>query len=323
MDDKLPQGKIASSAATSSAFAQVTSLAAAVVAATGVADLIAGSVNLSLGWTSLVIVIALGTTALPLILGKRFPPAAGLISCWIFAGVTALQVAEGGNLLMVVNNLVLYPMISCYLGWFFRPAIARVTVASLFVFSGAALLTTDHLNVFTTWANLALASFFCLEAAGYLRARLDRQIASDPLTGAFNRTGLSAQLARELSRATRSGTSLTVVAIDLDGFKKINDLLGHAAGDRTLIDLVAHFQRSLRPHDTIARIGGDEFVVLLPNTSRASATAIMERLQRDSGSAWTFGLTTFQPSDTRDSLMCRADEDLYVQKKKKKRTAST
>lgn len=312
----MPPGKIASSAAGSSAFAQVTSLAAAVVAATAIADIIAESVNLSLLWTCLVIVLALGIAALPLTLGRRFPPAAGLISCWVFAGVTALQVAQGGDLLMIVNNLVLYPMISCYLGWFFRPGIARVTVGAQFVFSAAALLTTDHLEVFTTWANLALSSFFCLEAALYLRARLDRQIESDPLTGAYNRTGLSSQFARELSRAARAGTSLTVAAIDLDGFKKINDQLGHHAGDRTLIGLVAYLQSVLRPHDTIARIGGDEFVVLLPATSRPAATAIMERLQTGSEAAWTFGLATLRPSDTQESLMRRADDELYVHKKR-------
>ena len=312
----LPHEKLASSAARSSAFAQVTSLAAAVVAATGIADMIAGSVNLSLVWTCLVTALALGIAALPLALGKRFVPAAGLAACWVFVGVTSLQVTQGGDALMIVNNLVLYPMISCYLGWFFRPGIARVTVAGQFVLSGAALLTTDHLDVFTTWANLALASFFCLEAALYLRARLDRQIESDPLTGALNRTGFSSRLSRELYRARRAGTGLTVAAIDLDRFKEINDLFGHPAGDRTLVDLVAYFQRSLRPHDTIARIGGDEFVVLLPNTSRITAAAIMERLRAGSEAAWTFGLAAALPSDTQESLMHRADEDLYVQKKR-------
>lgn len=312
------QEKLASSAARSSAFARVTTLAAAVVGATGIADLITGSVNLSLVWTCLVTVLALSIAAMPVLLGSRFPPIAGLAACWAFILVTSLQVAAGGELLMAVNNLVLYPMISCYLGWFFRPGIARVTASAQFCFSGAALLTTPHLAVFTTWANLALASFFCLEAALYLRARLDRQIETDPLTGAFNRIGLSAHLTRELSRAARKCTDLTVVAIDLDGFKAINDQLGHHAGDQTLVAMVDHFQCSLRAHDTVARIGGDEFVILLPDTPLAAAAMTMERLRAKCDTAWTFGLASALPSDTLESVMRRADDDLYVHKKRVK-----
>lgn len=308
--------KFASSAARSNAFARVTTLAAAVVGATGVADLLTGSVNLSLVWTCLVTTLALSIAALPVLLGHRFPPLAGLVACWMFIAVTSLQVAAGGDLLMAVNNLVLYPMISCYLGWFFRPGIARITVGAQFLLSGAALMTTQHLEVFTTWANLALASLFCLEAALFLRAKLDRQIQTDPLTGAFNRLGLTAHLTRELSRAARKGSQLTVVAIDLDGFKAINDQLGHHAGDQTLVAVVAQLQRSLRAQDVVARIGGDEFVVLLPDTPSASAALTMERLRSTCQTAWTFGLAGAVASDTVTSVIRRADEDLYVQKKR-------
>lgn len=310
------QEKIASSAARSSAFARVTALAAAVIAATGIADLITGSVNLSLPWTCLVIVLSLVVATMPLVLGTRFPPAVGLGACWIFSLVTALQVAEATTPIMAVNNLVLYPMVSCYLGWFFRPAVARVTVSGQFLFSGFSLVTTDHRDVFTTWSNLALASFFCLEAALYLRARLDRQIQTDPLTCALNRTGLATQLARELSRATRKRTPLTVVAIDLDDFKAINDRHGHAVGDRTLVSVVSQLQGSLRAHDAIARVGGDEFVVLLPDTCESDAADIMRRLQTSSETCWTFGLATARPSDTQETLTRRADDDLYRHKRR-------
>ncbi|MCD9199667.1 GGDEF domain-containing protein [Aeromicrobium wangtongii] len=309
--------RFASSAARSTAFARVTSLAAGVIAATGVLDLITGSANLSPAWTFLVTGIALVIAALPWLLRSRFHPAAGLVGCWLFIVVTALQIHQGGDQVQTVNNLVLYPMIGCYLGWFFRPAIARWTTAGLFAFSAAALVTTEHRELFTTWSNLALGSFFCLEAALFLRAELDRQIRSDPLTGAFNRIGLSSQLNRELSRAARAGTPLTVAAIDLDGFKAINDRFGHPAGDRTLVDLVARLHQSLRPSDVIARIGGDEFVILLPETSPTAAATIMERLRGKSITAWTWGLATAEPSDTQETLLGRADRDLYERKRRR------
>lgn len=314
--------KFASSAARSTAFARVTSLAAAVVAATAVLDLLTESINVSAGFTVFVIGMALVIAALPMVLKSRFHPAAGLIGCWIFIVVTAAQISQSDDLIKIVNNMVLYPMIGCYLGWFFRPTIARVTVAAQFVFSAAALGVTGPHSAFTTWANLALASFFCTEAALYLRAKLDRQIQSDPLTGALNRTGLARQLARELSRADRGGRPLAVAAIDLDRFKAINDRFGHPTGDHTLVSVVAGLKQSLRPVDVIARIGGDEFIVLLPDTSEAAAADIMMRLREESVAAWSFGVASAQPADTQETLLGRADHALYVQKKKRRNEMS-
>nr|MCW2727638.1 hypothetical protein [Aeromicrobium sp.] len=314
--------KLASSAAKSTAFARVTSLAAAVVAGTAVLDLISGSINLSTTWTCLVVVLALTVAALPMVLKNHFHPAAGLIGCWIFMAVTALQISQGGDAVKIVNNLVLYPMISCYVGWFYRPAIARATVTALFVLSGVAVMSTAHPEVFTTWANLLLASYFCMESAVYLHARLDRQIQTDPLTGALNRIGLAKELARELARADRTRTALTVAAIDLDSFKAINDRFGHPTGDHTLVNVVAGLRRSLRPIDVIVRIGGDEFVVLLPDTSAASAAEIMKRLHDESAAPWSFGLATADPSDTQETLLGRADHALYVQKRRRQNEMS-
>jgi diguanylate cyclase (GGDEF)-like protein len=311
-------GVRASKAVRSLPFARVTSLAAGVIAATGVLDLVTGLANLSIGWTILVTVVAATISVLPIALGERFPPAVALVGCALFVAVTALQTAQAGDAVMAVNNLVLYPMVSCYLGWFFGHRTARVGVLAMFVVSGSAVWISGIVSVFTTWANLALASLFCLEAALYLRAKLDRQIETDPLTGALNRLGFAARLTRDLAHLRRTGQPLSMAAIDLDGFKAVNDRFGHAVGDQTLSTLVAELKDATRQQDSISRTGGDEFVLLLPGTARYRALDIMSRLQHESTVAWSYGLVEARASDTGEGLIARADGELYRQKKMSK-----
>jgi len=94
-------------------------------------------------------------------------------------------------------------------------------------------------------------------------AELDRIAHYDPLTGTPNRRLLTDRMEQAIARATRSGRALAVCFIDLDGFKQVNDRLGHAAGDTLLVGVAHHLQHMLRSEDTLARLGGDEFVVLL------------------------------------------------------------
>ncbi len=133
-----------------------------------------------------------------------------------------------------------------------------------------AVLVNPLPGLITIWINLALATTFCTEAAGYLRSVLDRQIATDPLTGATTRAGLTRRIERELDRSTRTGEPVSAIIIDVDDFKSINDRDGHAVGDRFLVDLVATIRAHIRPYDTVPRLGGDEFLLLLPASDRAS-----------------------------------------------------
>jgi len=102
----------------------------------------------------------------------------------------------------------------------------------------------------------------------------------DPLTGAFNRRYLDAHLPRMLVRATRAGKELAVLMVDIDHFKVVNDTYGHAAGDVILKSVVALMQNSLRPSDLVARIGGEEFIVIMPETSTSLAHMVAERLRK-------------------------------------------
>lgn len=118
-----------------------------------------------------------------------------------------------------------------------------------------------------------------VERRKLLEQELQHQAITDPLTGLFNRRHFESQFNRELERARRQSTGLCLCMIDLDHFKQINDEHGHQTGDLVL-QLVADFLRgSLRQTDVVGRIGGEEFIVLMPDTTLDDATAIVERVR--------------------------------------------
>jgi diguanylate cyclase (GGDEF)-like protein len=102
----------------------------------------------------------------------------------------------------------------------------------------------------------------------------------DPLTGIWGRSAIHAYLAQQLSKARRESASLSVLAVDLDHFKEINDGHGHAAGDAVLEEVARRMRRTLRSYDGLGRVGGEEFLVVLPNSPLAGGLAVGERLRR-------------------------------------------
>jgi diguanylate cyclase len=101
------------------------------------------------------------------------------------------------------------------------------------------------------------------------------------LTGALNRKGLDEAMEKEISRLRRQGGTLSLALLAIDNFKKLNDSIGHSAGDAALVHLAKVVEEVVRPDDTLARYGGEEFVVLLPNTTGDEAVAVMTRVQRE------------------------------------------
>ena len=114
------------------------------------------------------------------------------------------------------------------------------------------------------------------------RKRLENQLQEiadrDALTGLFSRRRFQEELEREVSRARRHGRPGALLLLDLDGFKQVNDTLGHAAGDELLTRIGEALRSILRDSDVLARIGGDEFALILPDTDVAAARVVGEKL---------------------------------------------
>jgi diguanylate cyclase (GGDEF)-like protein len=111
-----------------------------------------------------------------------------------------------------------------------------------------------------------------------VRHQLASMVLTDPLTGCLNRRGFDQALAREVARSLRAGSELALLALDLDHFKMINDTYGHLAGDEVLREAGALLNRAVRAGDVVARTGGEEFTVLLPDTSAAGAFQFASRM---------------------------------------------
>lgn len=126
---------------------------------------------------------------------------------------------------------------------------------------------------------LAFAAAIALKNA-QLVEQLQSAASTDPLTGLSNRRAMEERLAAELSRTHRHQIRTSVVAVDLDRFKTVNDTLGHAAGDRLLVEIAGAIRSQCRSLDAVGRMGGDEFLVILPMTSAEEAVVFAARVQR-------------------------------------------
>ena len=231
-----------------------------------------------------------------------------------------------------VLDEVLYVWIALFFGYFFtRRQIIFQTAAIAIAYAIALGEIHSGPSGVTRWTIVLMMVSVVATAVHLLKRQSDRLVAelndaarTDPITGLLNRRGFDQQLELELARASRLRCTVSLLLCDLDRLKLVNDTFGHAAGDAALAAVAATLLKGVRVIDTTARIGGDEFAVLLPASSGKDGLILAKRLSeavcrlRDPGGdtlSASFGVAEF-PADatTTTELLAHADSSLYFAK---------
>ena len=235
--------------------------------------------------------------------------------------IIAVAVAADGGASSPLTYIFFLPMVFAAV---FYPLRLFVPVGAIdmiaFVVVGDIYGNPDPTQVAFIAACLAMSAILCAwQAQNHDRHRekLVQMSRTDPLTGCLNRRGFEDRVAAELERALREGGSVSIVLLDLDNFKAVNDMNGHAAGDELLCWVVEGTRRAVRPQDYVGRLGGDEFAILAPGAGESGAERIATRARKllSERVSVTTGSACFPDHGLdHDELLRHADRELYANK---------
>lgn len=179
------------------------------------------------------------------------------------------------------------------------------------------------IRFFASLTLLMVMANIIVGALDSLHSRLLEQTIKDPLTGAFNRRHMKSYLSDAVAQKKRSGISASILLFDIDYFKRINDELGHAMGDKVLIDIVGLVVRRIRHTDKLFRIGGEEFLIFLPDTNEENAVTVAEHLLtlisdapliKERQITVSVGVSELEAEESLDDWIKHADLALYQAK---------
>ncbi|WP_309068772.1 GGDEF domain-containing protein [Microbacterium sp.] len=292
--------------------------AAALFLLTDLPDLSIAASSMEVAMSVADIVLGALTIAVALAMGDRFPSWAALVWVVLTAATTFGHLAWMSSPVPLAEALLGLQLIAMLLACLYAPGIARafLLLVMLTMIAGIAAAgpRVEHDLIHVPVAVGIPASWFLLEVVLAVRLRLRRLAQVDELTGALNRLGFEERLAQLVRNAHRRGTALSVVAIDFDDFKLLNDEYGHHHGDLALRTAIARWRRRLRGGDAVARFGGDEFVLALPGVDLDGADAVMRRLRLQADESWSWGAAALRTGERPDDLLLRADRALYAAK---------
>jgi diguanylate cyclase (GGDEF)-like protein len=268
---------------------------------------------------------ALVISVITVALGRRVPRPALSVLGPLGAAMVGIAIATTTG---YSDSAVLYMWPAVWMAFFFGTWGTALIVGWIGVVHGAVLLSlpAGHATL-DRWIDVVVAVLVVAAVVRTLAARNERLVGRledearvDPLTGLLNRRGLEERMEAEIARAMRESTPLGAVVLDLDHFKRVNDEHGHELGDRMLVWLGALLKVQARGVDVTARIGGEEFVVLLPRADQEAARAFAERVrlavaESDRGLTISAGVASAVAPLDGQLLLAAADQALYVAKR--------
>ncbi len=256
-----------------------------------------------------------------LIIGKRLTVFyAAWVSC-VYLVMLVMLVMRASNLARVTVTSMLVVVVIVLFAWFMPVWLSRlVGYVTLALIGGIIVIRFPTNDGVLTAVSLVLLSALLTEVFGRFRRNLQRSSLIDHLGGTWNRAGFEVLLDAELRVMKRTSAPLSVVYLDLDDFKSINDARGHHGGDEVLRQVSASLMAGVRARDSVARVGGDEFVLLLPGANAADARALAERL-RDAVTAcpWSYGVAEYRLGETTIEFIERSDAEMMRVKRSRGR----
>lgn len=243
-----------------------------------------------------------------LVLGRRFTRAAAGTLMVLVLVVVAPSVLVVPTMLRAVNLGVLFLPFFLFLVWFLPAWFARVLGAIWILLYAVIMLTRFGIQMGTVVLTIGVTGIVIGELVGHFKARLERTSLTDPLCDVWNKRGFERLLGPAVTAAERAHHPLSLLYLDLDGFKAVNDELGHGAGDALLRGFASQMEQRTRPEDVFARFGGDEFALLLVGVDEAGAVRTAERLREEIAEpAWSFGASEWRPGESPAEFIERAD----------------
>ena len=273
------------------------------------------------------------TSAVALACAAALIAARGHLRVWAFHVLVqignvliAAGMYAGGPTETTEHYTLLYLWGALYASYFFsrRAAVIHTLFGSL-TYGFVLMLKEPNLFWMSRWFVMMGSFLIAALIVNWLTQQIRTLARNDSLTGLYNRRTFEEELGRVLWRAERDRCPVCVVLLDLDNFKRINDSLGHSAGDRLLKEAAAAWSEQIRHNDVLARYGGDEFAALLPDCSLDDAEIVAGRLRAAMPPQVTcsVGFAMWDGKDSEDAFLTRVDEALYRAKRMGRNRVST